>query len=221
MYKCVLFDMDGTLVNSYEGIFNSYQYTMGKMGNNFEGHEFVRNAIGAPLLFVFEKLCEMDKEKALQAVDYYRSYYAKKGKYQVKAYDGIKETLEKLKKSGYIIGTATLKNETFAKEILEELELLSYFDIVCGMDKDNRLTKADIIRLCMKHANTSHNETILVGDSEFDAIGAKEAGIDFLAVTYGFGFKDQKSLKDYNVKMVAENAYDIAKLLCEKETVKN
>ena len=89
------------------------------------------------------------------------------------------------------------------------------------MDKDNRLTKAAIIRLCMKHANTSHNETILVGDSEFDAIGAKEAGIDFLAVTYGFGFKDQKLLKDYNVTMVAENAYDIAKLLCEKETVKN
>ena len=213
-YKCVLFDMDGTLVDSYEGIYHAYRWTMEQMGRDFDGDNFVRRAIGAPLIWVFQNLCGMEQSEAERAVAQYRSYYAKKGKYQVRVYDGIKGTLGKLKRSGCYLGAATLKKETFANEMLLELGLRSYFDVVCGMDEDDCLTKVDLIRRCMQAAKSSREETILVGDSEFDADGARKAGITFLAVTYGFGFQDQKKLKECGVSMVAETAAEIADLLC-------
>lgn len=213
-YKCVLFDMDGTLVNSYEGIFHAYRWTMEQTGRNFGGDNFVRRAIGAPLIWVFENLCGMDRVVAEQAAACYRTYYANQGKHQVRVYDGMEETLRRLKEAGCFLGVATLKNETFAKEMLDALGILSYFDIVCGMDASDRLTKADLIRRCMQAAKSEKKETILVGDSAFDAAGAREAGIAFLAVTYGFGFQDQKQLEDCGAIMVAETAGEIADLLC-------
>ena len=216
-YKCVLFDMDGTLVNSYEGIFHAYRWTMEQMGRDFGGDNFVRRAIGAPLIWVFENLCGMDRIEAEQAAVRYRTYYANQGKHQAGVYDGMEETLRRLKEAGCFLGVATLKNETFAKEMLDTLRLLSYFDMVCGMDADDRLTKADLIRRCMQGAKSEKKETILVGDSAFDAAGAREAGIAFLAVTYGFGFQKPEQAKEVGAVMVAETAGEIADLLCRAE----
>lgn len=214
MYRCIIFDMDGTLVNSYEGIYHAYEWTMKKAGLPFGGHSFVQKAIGAPLPYVFEQLCGMDCESSRQCIQYYREYYAQKGKYQAKAYDGMEETLIKLRQEGFFLGTATLKKESFAKEILKELGLLSYFDLVCGMDEDDRLTKADLIRRCIRYAQVKKSETVLVGDSEFDLDGARETGIAFLAVTYGFGFQDENVLKEQKIAMIADTAQEIALQLC-------
>lgn len=96
-YRCILFDMDGTLVDSYEGIFHAYRWTMEQMGRAFEGDPFVRRAIGAPLIWVFENLCGMDFPSAEQAAAQFRAYYAREGKHQVKVYDGMEETLCRLK----------------------------------------------------------------------------------------------------------------------------
>lgn len=216
-YKCVLFDMDGTLVDSYEGIFHAYQWTMKQMGREFGGEGFVRQAIGAPLIEVFENLCGMDRRQAEQAASYYRAYYAERGKHEIMVYDGIEETLKRLKNAGFFIGTATLKKENFAKEILKEQGLLSYFDAVCGMDEGDRLTKADLIRRCMAAAKSTKEETVLVGDSVFDAIGAEETEISFLGVTYGFGFCDLDHLKECGVQTGAKTAGEIADLLCSEE----
>lgn len=94
----------------------------------------------------------MDRVVAEQAAACYRTYYANQGKHQVRVYDGMEETLRRLKEAGCFLGVATLKNETFAKEMLDALGILSYFDIVCGMDASDRLTKADLIRRCMQAA---------------------------------------------------------------------
>lgn len=216
-YKCVLFDMDGTLVDSYEGIFHAYQWTMKQMGRDFGGENFVRRAIGAPLIWVFENICGMGRPQAEQAASHYRAYYADKGKHEATVYSGMEKTLNRLKKAGCFIGVATLKKESFAKEILEEQGLLSYFDVVCGMDGGDSLTKADLIRRCMRTAKSKKEETVLIGDSEFDAAGAEEAGVAFLGVTYGFGFRDRRHLNEYGVVMGAETAGEIADLLCAEQ----
>lgn len=191
MYSCVLFDMDGTLVNSYEGIYHAYAWTMEQMGLPFSGRSFVERVIGAPLVYVFQKFCGLGPEDTAQAIELYRDYYAEKGKRQAKAYDGIAHALCVLKRAGCFLGVATLKRETFAKEILDALGLLSYFDVVCGMDAGDQLHKADLIRRCMTAAGAEPADTLLIGDSAFDGQGAGEAGVDFLAVTYGFGFREE------------------------------
>ena len=109
MYNCVLFDMDGTLINSYAGIFHGYQRAFAQLGEKFPGEDLVRRAIGAPLPEVFERLCGFRPEQTRMAVRYYRQYYDEKGKHEAFAYAGIADTLSRLKAAGYFLGTATLK----------------------------------------------------------------------------------------------------------------
>ena len=99
--------------------------------------------------------------------------------------------------------------------MLEELELLPYFDAVCGADADGRLAKADLIQMGMGRAGARPQQTVLVGDSLYDAKGARQAGVAFLAVTYGFGFRSaEEARQEPGVSMVARNPEEIARLLC-------
>lgn len=143
MNLCILFDMDGTLVNSFEGIFHSYKYTFQKLKLPFGGESFVRKAIGLTLPFVFEKLCGMHEKQIPQAIQYYREFYADQGQYECTVYPGMKETLERLRKSGNFLGVATLKKESFAREILRRQGLASLFDCICGMDEKDTRTKTE------------------------------------------------------------------------------
>ena len=189
MFDCVLFDMEGTLIDSYPGILHSYQFAFHRLGLPFPGEAFVKTAIGAPLLSAFKREAGLEQPQAVRAVAYYREYYAVRGKREAKVYEGIPQALGDLKDAGCRIATATLKRERFAAEILEENGLMPFFDLVCGMDEGDRLSKSDLIRLCLRQLNVKKARAVLVGDSEYDEEGAREAGIPFLAVTYGFGFR--------------------------------
>ncbi len=214
MYRCILFDMDGTLVNSYEGIYHAYEWAFAQMELPFQGDAFVKKAIGAPLPFAFEQLYGLSSERAAQAIRYYRDYYARQGRHEAFAYPGIREALQGLKSAGCFLCTATLKKQQFAQEMLEELGLLPFFDAVCGADEEGRLTKADLIRAGMRSAGVHPEETVLVGDSEFDAQGARQSGVSFLAVTYGFGYQSIRQARALpEVTMAAQTPAEIARLL--------
>jgi len=215
MYKCILFDMDGTLVDTYEGIFNAYAYALDKMGLEFGGRTFVDQAIGSPLLMVFKEYFSLSNENAQKAVEYYRDYYAEKGIKEAQLYKGMNETLQTLKKNGVLLGVATLKRETFAKEILKALNIATFFDVVYGIDEKDKLSKADLLEKCVATLNVSKKDTILVGDSHFDAQGAQKAGVDFMAVLYGYGFKEAH-LDDYDsCRLISKSVSEISKKLLE------
>lgn len=216
MYQCVLFDMDGTLVNSYKGIYHAYEWTLKKMNWEFGREAFVRKAIGAPLPLVFQELCGMSESQTRQAVLYYRRYYDEQGKQEVELYEGMEDTLKQIRAAGCFLGVATLKKEQFAREILERLQVLSYFDVVCGADEADERTKADLILECLRRSGSSKEECILVGDSEFDAKGAAEAGVDFMAVLYGFGFQNMNALRSAEIRGLARNAGEIGQWICGK-----
>ena len=104
---------------------------------------------------------------------------------------------------------ATYKREDYAIDLMKHFGLDKYFDTICGADNDNRLTKTDILQSCIKNLTKEKEEVVLIGDSIHDGKAAKETGIDFIGVTYGFGFKSKDDMKEYNPVLCAESVQDI------------
>lgn len=216
MYRCVIFDLDGTLIDSGRGIIHGYQYSYKKLGKIFPGTEFIQKAVGAPLPYVFENILGLDKKELQTAIWHYRNYYQQKGKKEVCLYPGVNQCLQKLKENQLFLSVATLKREDFAVEILRSLNILHYFDLICGMDQNDSLTKKDLIWMCLDRFNCSFAEAVLVGDSTYDAQGAALAGIDFLPVTYGFGYRSPKDLEQEYALGAADSPLQIAEVILRK-----
>ena len=212
--KAVIFDMDGTLVDSLPGIYEAYRRSFSALGLPFGGESFVRSVIGAPLTDVFTKICGLNPTDCAKAVEQYRAYYRAQGKNEITTYAGMTQALEQLYAYGLFLGVATLKNEQFAKEILKAQKLLPYFHIVHGMDDAHTSTKAGLICNCMHDVNVQPTETILIGDSIYDAKGAKEAKVSFLAVTYGFGFQNSQAALAAGAVATAATPNEISAWIC-------
>ena len=109
---------------------------------------------------------------------------------KAKLYDGVLETLSKLKQRGVKVAVATYKREDYAAKILDVFRITPYCDWIQGSDFAGKLSKADIIELCLQKLNVDKSKVLMVGDTEHDMIGAQNAGVNFLAVSFGFGFND-------------------------------
>ncbi len=210
-YECILFDLDGTLANTYQGIFNSYKYAAEQMELPLPTEKLVNEAIGGKLTEVFRDKFGLNANGVEEATDYYRKRYADKGIYEACPYPQMEDTLRKLKERGVCIGVATLKKEAFAKQMLEDLNLSQYFDVIVGMDTNDKLTKAGIIQKVLSILGQKTDRTVMVGDSLYDALGAEEAGVDFIGVTYGFGFRTVADVQKYKNVAVVNNPIE----LCE------
>ena len=188
--KLIIFDLDGTLLDTSEGILHCYHKTARMLNlkkNSVENDSIV---IGGPLSEGFRTLYDIpDEETLAKAIDTYRSLYANEGITKFSAYNEIETALNKLKSDGYQLGVATLKLEEYAKTMLENARLAKYFDIIHGWDGTEKCTKAyTVIKVLFEQKCLAKN-AVLVGDSVYDKNGAEIAGVDFLGVTYGFGIK--------------------------------
>lgn len=105
-------------------------------------------------------------------------------------YPGIEDLLENLKRLGFLLGVATNKREDYAKDLLDKLNLSNYFDIICAMDMGGKSNKKDLIMNCINSLESQKEDTIMIGDSENDRSAASQCEVEFIAVMYGFGFKD-------------------------------
>lgn len=187
-YNTLLFDLDGTLTDSAEGITNSVRYALAKFGLHEEPNQLIKY-IGPPLIDSFMQFAELSKEQALDAVKYYREYFADKGIFENKVYEGIPELLDSLQKEGKELVIATSKPTVFTERILEHFDLQKYFSLVVGSNLDGtRMKKAEIIQYIIDALpNRNKEQMLMIGDREHDCIGAKECGIDCASVLYGFG----------------------------------
>lgn len=196
MKKLIIFDLDGTLLDTSEGIMHCYRKTgeiLNLKENIFENKKCV---IGEPLKDGFRRLYMIDSESQFEkAIAAYRSLYQSEGINMFTTYQGIEVLLKNLKENGYLLAVATLKAESYAKQMLESAGLAKYFDVIHGWDGTDSCTKAYIITKVIFTLNLIPSDSILVGDSEYDAYGADAAEVDFLGVSYGFGIKkgDNKS----------------------------
>lgn len=188
--KLIIFDLDGTLLDTSEGILHCYHKTASMLNlkkNSVENDSIV---IGGPLSDGFRTLYDIpDEETLAKAIDIYRNLYANEGITKFSAYNGIDTALSKLKSDGYQLGVATLKLEEYAKSMLKNAELAKYFDIIHGWDGTEKCTKAYTVTKVLFEQKCLAKNAVLVGDSVYDKNGAEIAGVDFLGVTYGFGIK--------------------------------
>ena len=215
-YKYVLFDLDGTISRSAEGIRTSLEHAINQLGADMPDLSDYTKYIGPPLIDTFKNLVGLDDERAEIGAHLYRSYYSKRGKLLNHAYDGIAPLLEELKSKGVKLAVCTSKYEAFAEEIVDILDLKNYFDAVCGSNIDgSRKDKKDLIPYAVEALGgkfeRDKEQTVLLGDTFYDARGAAECGIDFIGVEYGYGDKD--AMVREGAKVFAKTTADILPLL--------
>lgn len=190
--KLVIFDFDGTIADTSPGILDSHQYALKSMGRSVPSEQELRKVIGGNLLKIYIEKFGFYEEQAREAVCIYRERYAEVGIHKATLYTGFKEMLVELKRKGYKIGIATLKAESFAKLMVQEMGIAEYFNEICGMDPNDGLDKADLVLKCCELCGCRKEESVLVGDSNNDWLGSQKAGVNFIGVTYGFGFKEEE-----------------------------
>ena len=211
-YTTVFFDLDGTIIDSGEGVSNSVLYALEKFGIE-ETKEKALKFIGPPLAHSFKEFYGFDDEKATQGIEIYREYYREKGIFECYVYDGIVSLLKSLRANGYKVVLCTSKPETYAHQILEHFDIMKYFDFACGatMDEKTRATKDDVMKYAFERSGADKNSTIMVGDRIFDINSANKFGIDSVGVTFGYGSREE--LKKAGATFVFDCAYDIEKML--------
>ena len=212
-YKYALFDLDGTLTDPGEGITRSVQYALAKFGIVVEDRSELYCFIGPPLHESFEKYYGFSREDAFLAVDAYREYFAVKGIFENKVYEGIGECLAALKASGVGVSLATSKPEIYAKQILEHFGLIGYFDAVAGSEMDgSRTKKAEVITRALELlGNPDLRDCVMIGDREHDIIGGKTHGMDTIGVTFGYGSEDE--LQNAGATHVAHTPAEIVQFI--------
>ena len=206
-YKNILFDLDGVVTDSGEGIMNSVRNALNYFEIDVKDEAELKRFVGPPLITSFSKFYGFDEEKAKLAVEKYREYYRVKGIFEQKIYDGIERLLGELHKSDKKVFLATSKPEAFAKQILEHFNLAQNFTCISGATMDlSKSKKTQIIGDIIKDHNLNLEETVMIGDRAEDIIGANENHINSIGVLYGYGDYEELSKVEptYIVKDVKE-----------------
>lgn len=188
-FKYLLFDLDGTLTDSGEGITKAVKYALEYFGIQVEDLNELKKFVGPPLNDSYKRFYGFDDEQAELGIKKFREYYVEKGIYENKVYDGIEKMLKTLKDNGKTLIIATSKPEAHAKIVLDYFDLAKYFDFICGADfEETRVKKGDVIKYAIETAKIKDlDKTIMIGDREHDVIGARENGLKCIGVLYGYG----------------------------------
>jgi len=211
--KYFLFDLDGTLTDPWEGITNSVKHSLKAFRIENPDISTLAAFIGPPLRDSYKKFYGFTDEQAEIAVAEYRKHFGDKGMYENVLYEGIDVLLKNLRDDGKILMVATSKAAVYAEIILKYFKLHSYFHFVAGSELDGRRSKkSELIQHALDNMNiTDIENAVMVGDREFDIIGANEVGIDSIGVLYGYG--DLQELTNAGATAIAKDVVALTELL--------
>ncbi len=182
----ILFDLDGTLTDSGEGILHCFELALASQGLPVPSRQALRVCVGPPLRDSFRRF-GVSESRMEEAVTTYREHYNAVGQFENFPYPGIEDLLKKLKEAGHQLYVATSKPETMSLEILDRFGLCGYFDKICGATADgSRNTKEAVIAYLLQQL-CDKSDLIMVGDTIYDVVGARAHGIPTLAVSWGYG----------------------------------
>ncbi len=220
-YQFILFDLDGTLVDSSVGIYHSFQAALSAFNRDISFDNFISN-IGPPTPEIFQTLFPelfSDQKKLKKALRLQRFYYAENGITESTPYPGVINLLKALQKAGKKIGVATSKPTVFAKKILAYQHLLFYFDVVTGSTLNlSRTKKTDIIaHVLKKFPHIPLKNIIMIGDRHHDIHGAQENKIHSIGVTYGYG--SDTEIRNANPTYIAHNTTELLNLILNPSNI--
>ena len=196
--KAVLWDMDGTLFNTKPGIEKAIADTCTELSLEPVRPEDVENFIGPPIQYGFKNYYNLTLEEGIRYANVFRKFYRDKGYVEeCDPYEGLVESLKELKDKGYFLGVCTLKKQDMAERIVKRYGMKELFDSVVGTDANDSIKKEDTIALSCEKWGIGTEEAVLIGDTEYDALGAEKADSLFIGVTYGFGFKTKEDVDEY------------------------
>ena len=211
--KHLLFDLDGTIIASDEGITKSVQYALSHFGILVDDLSVLKPFVGPPLRVAFPKYYNLNPEQTEEAVRLYRSRYSEIGIFECSVYEGVEHMLKTCREKGYISLLATSKPHVYARRILEKFGLSEYFYDVAGCELDGRMDKKseviDYARSLFPDAEKS--DFMMIGDRFYDVDGAKECGIECVGVLYGYGTREE--LEKAGAEYICETVKDLENLL--------
>ena len=210
MAKTILFDLDGTLTDSGEGIINCVIPALAHFGLPIPSLDELRSFVGPPLYDSFFRH-GVPADKTDEAVAVFRSRYLTTGIYENHPYPGIPELLQALCSRGDILLVATSKPEQLANTVLNHFDLAKYFTCVCGATMDeSRVTKEDVIAYLLSQYGDKAN-MVMVGDTHFDILGAAFHGIPAIGVSWGYGSVEQ--MQAAGAAAIADTPEELLRLL--------
>lgn len=184
--KTILFDLDGTLIDSGPGIMNCVRYAYGCCGIEAPDQAVLKTFVGPPLRDSFVQN-NIPEDQVETAIANFRRQYQLTGKYEITPYDGIESMLDALRSEGNTLCIATSKPEVLAVDILSRIGFNRYFDFICGATMDaTRESKSDVIAYLLTKA-TPGGEICMVGDTHYDILGAKAHAMTAIGVSWGYG----------------------------------
>lgn len=216
MYNTILFDLDGTLLDTTSGVISAVKKTIEQYGFEMPSESILKTFVGPPMQKSMAEKFNLNPQEALKVANDFRANYKKYSLYDAQLYPGIISMLDDLKCNGFKIAIATNKSHDNAEAIIKYFQIDQYCDFYMGSDLDGKLTKADIVSKCIDILDANKNKTVLIGDSEFDLVGANQVGIDFIGVTYGFGFKSDV---DKSKNKYFDNVFELDEFLNKQKEI--
>lgn len=212
-YDYILFDLDGTLSESAAGIRQCIELTLEKLNKPCPDLSDYSKFIGPPLADTFSGLCGLSSKDTQRALVIYQEFYKEYGLKANRLYSGIEDLLSKLKLSSAKVAVCSSKQQKPADNVCEFLNITRYFDAICGSAADgSRKEKEEVIPYTVKLLGGKITDSVvMIGDTVFDAKGARLNGVDFIGVSYGYG--NTEEMKAQGAKRFAENAAELEKML--------
>ncbi len=219
-YEHLLFDLDGTLTESAPGIINSIQYALKSFGISETDPERLKLYIGPPLMTSLTQIAGLPEDDARKAMKIYHDYYSEKGLFENSVYDGIPETLQKLKAAGKKLYIATSKPELFMRRIIEKFGIADFFDFAGGSDiEETRAEKWQVIQYVVKSCSlegaVADGRVLMIGDRKHDIEGARKNNIPTMGVLFGYGTREE--LTEYGASLIAQTPEDIARIILSED----
>ena len=213
-YDYVIFDFDGTVADTGEGILKSLQYSFEQMGREVPDLSDLKKFIGPPIHYSFVTFYGVSENEVEQYIEKYRERYRRIGVYECFVYDSMVETLKTLRENGVKLGIASSKPIKLVYDVMEYLRLTEYFDAVVGtqFDDSNHPGKTDLVLQSMaKLEDSDKSRTLMVGDRFFDIDGAAGAGVDSVGVTYGYGSREE--FMEHNATYIVDSPKEILNIV--------